>query len=62
MLDLRFPIGEFRFDKDTVVEHRETWLGQIEAASGELRAAVDGPKAGPLATPNRSGGDRKSDG
>ncbi len=42
MLDLRFPIGEFRFDSETAAEHHETWLNQIEAAPSQLRAAVDG--------------------
>ena len=51
MSDLRFPIGEFRFDKGTAVEHRETWRGQIKAAPVRLCAAVDRLDAVQLDTP-----------
>ena len=53
MPDLRFPIGAFRFDKGTAMEHRETWLDQIEAAPAQLRAAVEGLDAIQLDTPYR---------
>ena len=56
MPDLRFPIGEFRFNKVTAVEHRETWLSQIEAAPAQLRAAVDELDAVQLDTPYRPEG------
>ena len=56
MQDLRFPIGEFRFDKETAVEHRETWLEEIEVAPAQLRAAVEGLNAAQLDTPYRPEG------
>ena len=56
MPGLRFPSGEFRFDKGTAVEHRETWRGQIEATPVKLRAAVDGLDAVQLDTPYRPEG------
>ena len=56
MQDSRFPIGEFRFEKDSAVEHRETWLGQIEAAPSQLRAAVDRLDDAQLDTPYRPKG------
>ncbi len=56
MPDLRFPIGEFRFDSETAAEHHETWLNQIEAAPAQLRAAVDGLDAVRLDTPYRPEG------
>ncbi len=56
MPDLRFPIGEFRFDKETAVEHRETWMNQIEAAPVQLCTAVEGLDAVQLDTPYRPEG------
>ena len=56
MPDLRYPVGEFRFDKNTAVEHCETWLDQIEDAPAQLCAAVDGLDAVQLDTPYRPQG------
>lgn len=56
MPDLRYPIGEFQVPKDPGVKHRETWLDEIEAAPGLLRAAVEGLSPEQLDTPYREGG------
>ena len=56
MSDLRYPIGEFHVPKEPGVKHRETWLDEIEAAPGLLRAAVEGLSPGQLDTAYREGG------
>jgi len=54
--DLRYPIGQFRFDGDTSSAKREERIAQIATAPGQLRAAVSGLSPFQLDTPYRDGG------
>jgi uncharacterized damage-inducible protein DinB len=54
--DLRYPIGKFELNGDITEKQRREWIGQIEAAPGELRAAVQGLSPQQLDTPYRPGG------
>ena len=54
--DLRYPIGQFRFDGNVSAGSREQWIDDIAAAPARLRGAVAGLAAGQLDTPYREGG------
>jgi hypothetical protein len=54
--DLRYPIGQFRFDGDASVSRRNQWIDEIAAAPARLRGAVAGLTPGQLDTPYREGG------
>jgi uncharacterized damage-inducible protein DinB len=55
-LDLRYPIGEFRFPDAVSPEDRRRFVGQIGEAPARLRAAVSGLSEAQLETPYRPGG------
>jgi DinB superfamily len=55
-MDLRYPIGPFQYDGSLTHEQRQHLIDQIEAAPGELRAAVEGLSPAQLDTPYRPGG------
>ena len=55
-VDLRYPIGPFRFDGDASRGRREQWIGEVAAAPAQLRAAVAGLTTAQLETPYRDGG------
>jgi len=55
-MDLRYPIGPFRFDGSLTDEHRKECIDQIEEAPSRLRAAVEGLSPEQLETPYRPGG------
>jgi DinB superfamily len=55
-VDLRYPIGPFRFDGNVTPARREQWLVEIANAPSELRKAVGGLTAAQLDTPYRNGG------
>jgi hypothetical protein len=54
--ELRYPIGRFEWSGGGSPERIAQWIGEIAAAPGQLRAAVDGLAAGQLDTPYRPGG------
>jgi hypothetical protein len=54
--DLRYPIGRFQWEGDATVERIAEWVGEIEAAPVQLRAAVEGLSSEQLETPYRPGG------
>lgn len=55
-MDLRYPIGPFRFEGEVTPARRETWIAEIAAAPDNLRAAVAGLSEEQLDTPYREGG------
>ena len=55
-MDLRYPIGPFRWEGETSEHQRSRLIGQIEEAPGRLRAAVEGLSAEQINTPYRPGG------
>jgi hypothetical protein len=56
MSDLRFPVGPEPSVDETTSEERASWIAEIAALPGNLRAAVAGLDAAQLATPYRVGG------
>ena len=54
--DLRYPIGNFHYDKPYTPEQRAQFISEIEAAPARLRAAVHGLSPLQLDTPYRPGG------
>ena len=55
-VDLRYPIGPFRFDGNVGTGKREHWIEEIASAPAHLRAAVAGLTTAQLDTPYREGG------
>jgi len=56
MIDLRYPIGKFRYEGPPTTEQRQEFLAQIERAPELLRAAVAGLSEEQLGTPYRPDG------
>jgi hypothetical protein len=56
MMDLRYPVGEFKFEGPITDEQRQALIDQIEEAPAKLRAAVAGLTEEQLDTPYRPGG------
>ena len=55
-LDLRYPVGQFSYEGAADQERRRQWIGEIERAPAQLRAAVQGLTPDQLDTPYREGG------
>jgi hypothetical protein len=55
-MDLRYPIGEFKFEGPITDEQRQALINQIEEAPAKLRSAVAGLTEEQLNTPYRPGG------
>ena len=55
-MDLRYPIGEFKFEGPISDQQRQALVDQIEEAPAKLRAAVAGLTDEQLDTPYRPGG------
>jgi uncharacterized damage-inducible protein DinB len=55
-MDLRYPIGEFRFEAPLTDEQRNRCLDVIEQTPQQMRAAVAGLDEAQLDTPYRPGG------
>jgi uncharacterized damage-inducible protein DinB len=55
-MDLRYPIGKFKFDAPLGDAEREACFARIEAAPAQLRAAVNGLNEQQLDTPYRPAG------
>ncbi len=55
-VDLRYPVGPFKFDGDVSPRTREQRIAEIAAAPGHLRQAVAGLTPMQLDTPYRPGG------
>jgi hypothetical protein len=55
-MDLRYPIGEFKFEAPLTDEQRQTCLDTIEQAPARMRAAVAGLAEDQLDTPYRPEG------
>jgi hypothetical protein len=55
-MDLRYPIGPFRYGGSPDQKQRDQWIAEIAAAPGHLRKAVDGLSANQLDTPYRDQG------
>ena len=56
MEDLRYPIGQFRYEGEPDQQRRQQWIGEIAAAPANLRASVAGLAAPQLDTPYRDQG------
>lgn len=56
MEDLRYPIGQFRYEGAPDQPRREQWIEEIAAAPAKLRAVVAGLSSQQLDTPYRDGG------
>jgi DinB family protein len=56
MEDLRYPIGQFRYEGAPDQPRREQWIEEIAAAPARLRAVVAGLSSQQLDTPYRDGG------
>jgi hypothetical protein len=56
MIDPRYPIGRFAWAGAATAAQRAAWIGHIEQAPAQLRAALRGFTAGELDTPYREGG------
>jgi DinB family protein len=54
--DLRYPIGQFRYQGEPDHQLREQWIGEIAAAPANLRAVVAGLSPQQLDTPYRAQG------
>jgi hypothetical protein len=54
--DLRYPIGEFRFEARVDQDRRSQWIGEIERTPANLRTAVAGLSPQQLDTPYREQG------
>src|SRR5216683_4517202 len=55
-MDLRYPIGQFKFEVPINDQQRQSLIDQIEEAPERFRAAVAGLSAEQLETPYRPGG------
>ena len=55
-MDLRYPIGQFKFEGPLTEKQREECLAKIEATPVRMREAVAGLNDEQLATPYRPGG------
>jgi len=55
-MDLSYPIGRFEYPESVTPEMRARWIGEIEAAPAQFRAAVQGLTERQLDTPYRPGG------
>lgn len=55
-MDLRYPIGEFKYEKPLSDDEREACLAKIEETPARMRAAVAGLNEEQLDTPYRPGG------
>jgi hypothetical protein len=56
MEDLRYPIGQFRYEGEPDQGQREQWIEEIAATAANLRAAVAGLTPHQLDTPYRDKG------
>lgn len=56
MDDLRYPVGQFKFDGHLSAEQRRSFIDGIAAAPAKLRAAVEGLTPEQIETPYRPGG------
>ena len=56
MEDLRYPIGQFRYEEEPDQHRREQWIEEIAATPANLRAAVAGLAPHQLDTPYRDKG------
>jgi hypothetical protein len=56
MEDLRYPIGQFRYEGEPDQQRREQWIEEIAATPANLRAAVAGLAPHQLDTPYRDKG------
>jgi hypothetical protein len=56
MEDLRYPIGQFRYEGEPDQPRREQWIEEIAATPANLRAAVAGLAPHQLDTPYRDKG------
>ncbi len=56
MNDPRFPIGKFSFPESITTDQRNQFIGDIEKAPANLRAAVQGLSREQIDTPYRDGG------
>src|SRR5262245_11052787 len=56
MVDLRYPIGPFKWSGANTPEQRQRFIDDIAAAPQQLRQAVAGLSAQQLETPYRPGG------
>jgi hypothetical protein len=56
MEDLRYPIGQFRYEGEPDQRRREQWIEEIAATPANLRAAVVGLAPHQLDTPYRDKG------
>ena len=54
--DLRYPIGQFRYEGEPDQHQREQWIEEIAATPANLRAVVDGLAPHQLDTPYRDKG------
>jgi uncharacterized damage-inducible protein DinB len=55
-MDLRYPIGRFKFEESITEEQLQRFIHQIEGTPAKLRAAVQGLSLEQLDTPYRPGG------
>lgn len=55
-MDLRYPIGEFKFEAPLTDADRQACLARIEETPARMRAAVAGLTEDQLNTPYRPGG------
>ena len=55
-MDLRYPIGLFKFDGQPSEQQIKQFISDIEQAPARLRAAIDGLSEQQLETPYRPGG------
>jgi uncharacterized damage-inducible protein DinB len=55
-MDLRYPIGPFKFEGSVTEDQRQRFIDQIEGTPAKLRAAVEGLSPEQLDTPYRPGG------
>ncbi len=55
-MDLRYPIGKFKWEEEITAEQRRRFIDQIEEAPARLRATVEGLSPEQIDTPYRPGG------
>jgi hypothetical protein len=56
MEELRYPIGQFRYEGEPDRPQRDQWIGEVAAAPANLRSAVAGLSSHQLDTPYREKG------
>jgi len=56
MTDLRYPVGQFKFNGQLGEDQRQRFIDEIAEAPAKLRAAVDSLTPGQIETPYRPGG------